>query len=110
MTNVLVKDGETIAINDIYIYAGDLDENGEIEIEDLTNIIENYGEITQDNKDEKGKYDLNEDGIVNKLDRNILKRKLWKNKNNRTMGGSKSIDNSKFNSNTLNRINIKLRS
>lgn len=53
MTNVLVKDGETIAINDIYIYAGDLDENGEIEIEDLTNIIENYGEITQDNKDEK---------------------------------------------------------
>ncbi len=77
MTNVLVKDGETIAINDIYIYAGDLDENGEIEIEDLTNIIENYGEITQDNKDEKGKYDLNEDGIVNKLDRNILKEKNY---------------------------------
>ena len=80
MTNVLVKDGETIAINDIYIYAGDLDENGEIEIEDLTNIIENYGEITQDNKDEKGKYDLNEDGIVNKLDRNILKENYGKTK------------------------------
>ena len=80
LTNVLVKDGETIAINDIYIYAGDLDENGEIEIEDLTNIIENYGEITQDNKDEKGKYDLNEDGIVNKLDRNILKENYGKTK------------------------------
>ena len=80
LTNVLVKDGETIAINDIYIYAGDLDENGEIEIEDLTNIIENYGEITQDNKDEKEKYDLNEDGIVNKLDRNILKENYGKTK------------------------------
>ena len=80
LTNVLVKDGETIAINDIYIYAGDLDENGEIEIEDLTNIIENYGEITQDNKDEKRKYDLNEDGIVNKLDRNILKENYGKTK------------------------------
>ena len=86
LTNVLVKDGETIAINDIYIYAGDLDENGEIEIEDLTNIIENYGEITQDNKDEKGKYDLNEDGIVNKLDRNILKENYGKTKTTEQWG------------------------
>ena len=41
LTNIVVKDGETITIDDINIYAGDLDENGEIEIEDLTSIIEN---------------------------------------------------------------------
>ena len=73
LTNIVVKDGETSTIDDINIYAGDPDENGEIEIEDLTTIIENYGTITDDNKAQKGKYDLNEDGIVNKQDRSILK-------------------------------------
>ena len=73
LTNIVIKEGETITIDDINIYAGDIDENGEIEIEDLTSIIENYGTITDDNKAQKGKYDLNEDGIVNKQDRSILK-------------------------------------
>ena len=80
ITNIVVKDGVIITINDINIYAGDLDENGEIEIEDLTSIIENYGIITDDNTVQKGKYDLNEDGVVNKLDRSILKANYGKTK------------------------------
>ena len=80
VTNIVVKDGEIITINDINIYAGDLDENEEIEIEDLTSIIENYGTITDDNKAQKAQYDLNEDGIVNKQDRSILKANYGKTK------------------------------
>ena len=80
VTNIVVKDGKIITIDDINIYAGDLDENGEIEIEDLTSIIENYGTITDDNKAQKEKYDLNEDGIVNKQDRSILKANYGKTK------------------------------
>lgn len=53
VTNIVVKDGEIITINDINIYAGDLDENEEIEIEDLTSIIENYGTITESTKHKK---------------------------------------------------------
>ena len=80
VTNIVVKDGKIITINDINIYAGDLDENEEIEIEDLTSIIENYGTITDDNKAQKAQYDLNEDGIVNKQDRSILKANYGKTK------------------------------
>ena len=80
VTNIVVKDGEIITIDDINIYAGDLDENEEIEIEDLTSIIENYGTITDDNKAQKEKYDLNEDGTVNKQDRSILKANYGKTK------------------------------
>ena len=49
-------------------------ETGEIEIDDLVAIADNYGiaDEQEENKDRQ-KYDLNEDGVVDKLDRNILK-------------------------------------
>ena len=64
---------EDIELDDISILAGDVVETGEIEIDDLVDLNDNYATITDENKDEKEKYDLNEDGVVDKLDRNILK-------------------------------------
>ena len=74
LTNIVIGDGETAKIADISIYAGDVVETGEIEIDDLVAIADNYGlaDEQEENKDRQ-KYDLNEDGIVDKLDRDILK-------------------------------------
>lgn len=47
----------------------------QIEVDDLVDLRSNIGiVITEDNKKEKNKYDLNEDGIIDKLDVNILKK------------------------------------
>lgn len=73
VTNVIVSRGRDITLDDISILAGDIIKTGEIEIDDLVALNDNYGAIEQEEKLEKAKYDLNEDGIVNKLDRNILK-------------------------------------
>ena len=74
LTNIVVEDGETVTIEDINIYAGDVVETGEIEIDDLVAITENYGEANEEEENkERQRYDLNEDGNVNKLDRDILK-------------------------------------
>ena len=72
-----------ITINDINIYAGDLDENEEIEIEDLTSIIENYGTITDDNKAQKAIIRLKRRRHSKQTRQKHLKSKLRKNKNNR---------------------------
>lgn len=54
-------------------------ENGEIEIDDLVDINDNYGiVITEKNKETKGKYDLNEDGKIDLKDRDILKKNYGK--------------------------------
>ena len=74
LTNIVVENGETVTIDDINIYAGDVVETGEIEIDDLVAITENYGEANEEEENkERQRYDLNEDGNVNKLDRDILK-------------------------------------
>ena len=73
VTNIIVSRGRDIVLDDISIYAGDIVKDGEIEIDDVVALKENYGSIDDNNKNEKAKYDLNEDGIVNNLDRNILK-------------------------------------
>ena len=79
LTNIVVKDGEIVTIDDINIYAGDIVKSGEIEIEDLVSLNDNIGVvITDENKDEKSIYDLNEDGVIDKLDRNILKKNYSK--------------------------------
>ncbi len=92
VTNIVVKDGEIITINDINIYAGDLDENEEIEIEDLTSIIENYGTITDDNKAQKAIIRLKRRRHSKQTRQKHLKSKLRKNKNNRKMGRPKSTN------------------
>lgn len=56
-------------LGEYYLIAGDVVKSGQIEIDDIVNMNENYGmPVTEDNKE----YDLNEDGAINDLDRNIL--------------------------------------
>ena len=78
ITNVIVKDKQDTKLNDIKIFAGDIVKSGEIEIDDMVELNDNYGVIDEQNKEKMTKYDLNEDGIVNKLDRNILKENYGK--------------------------------
>lgn len=79
LTNIVVNDGENITIADINIYAGDIVKTDEIELDDLTSLNDNIGVIiTDENKEEKSIYDLNEDGVINKEDRNILKENYTK--------------------------------
>ena len=75
LTNIIVKAGEDVTVDDINIYAGDLDENAEIEISDLTTIVDHYGTVTDA---QLTRYDLNEDGVVDKFDRSILKQNYSK--------------------------------
>ena len=78
ITDIIV-DGKNITLGDIKIYAGDVVKDDEIEIDDLTDLNDNIGVvITDDNKSEKSIYDLNEDGTIDKLDRNILKKNYGK--------------------------------
>ena len=79
ITNVkLTKEG-TVELGEHNIYAGDTVSDNEIEIDDLTDLNDNIGVvITDDNKSEKSIYDLNEDGTIDKLDRNILKKNYGK--------------------------------
>ena len=68
------KDG-IIEIEKQALVAGDVAESGEIEIDDLVDINDNYGvDITEENKEEKSIFDLNEDGKIDMLDRVILKK------------------------------------
>lgn len=56
-------------LGEYYLIAGDVVKSGQIEIDDIVNMNENYGMVvTEDNK----QYDLNEDGVIDELDRNIL--------------------------------------
>ena len=75
----LTEKEEVNVVKDYKLIAGDVVESGEIELDDIVELNDKYGEtITDANKEEMTKYDLNEDGIVNKLDRNILKENYGK--------------------------------
>ena len=78
VTDIDITDGLGATLDTIDLIAGDVVETGEIEIDDLVAIGDNYGTITDENKPEKEKYDLNGDGIVNSLDRSILKKNYGK--------------------------------
>lgn len=59
----VIKNGKTIVTGD-----------GEIEIDDLVAINDKYGIIiNENNKEANEKFDLNGDGVIDKIDRNILK-------------------------------------
>ncbi len=78
ITNIETKE-EAINLGEKGLIAGDVAENGEIEIDDLVDINDNYGiVITEKNKETKGKYDLNEDGKIDIKDRDILKKNYGK--------------------------------
>ncbi len=79
VNDVIIQNGELIILDDYELIGGDISKSGEIEISDLVKIVDYYGTIiTEDNKEEKGMYDLNEDGIINVLDRNIIKKNYGK--------------------------------
>ena len=78
VTGIETED-EEIGLEPYNLLAGDVVETGEIEIDDLVALNDNFGVvITEANKETKSIYDLNEDGTVNKLDRNILKKNYGK--------------------------------
>ena len=81
VTGIQLEAGKTVSVGEYDMIAGNTVEWGsdceleeQIDIDDLVVINNNFGtQITESNKAEKGKYDLNEDGVVNSLYRNILK-------------------------------------
>ena len=74
VTDIEVTKGEKIDLDEYSLIAGDIVKTDEIEIDDLVVLNDSFGvTITDANKSTNGICDLNEDGIVNSLDRNILK-------------------------------------
>lgn len=74
VTDIEVTKGEKIDLDEYSLIAGDIVKTDEIEIDDLVTLNDSFGvTITDVNKSTNGICDLNEDGIVNSLDRNILK-------------------------------------
>ncbi|MCI8309460.1 MAG: hypothetical protein HFJ45_04570 [Clostridia bacterium] len=72
--NIEILPGDIIDLGEYALIAGDTVKSDEIEIDDLVGINDNIGVvITDENKEEKSRYDLNEDGIVDNKDRDILK-------------------------------------
>ena len=100
VTGIEVIKGEETILDEHKLIAGNVVKNSEestleeqIEIDDLVALNNNYGEIiTDEDKETRAIYDLNEDGVVNKLDRDILKKNYgkkaetieWVNPNNAT--------------------------
>jgi len=75
VTNISPKQGKVVKVRDVTLLAGDVASSGEIEIDDIVDLNDNFGVvITEENREEKSIYDLNEDGKVDKLDRDILKK------------------------------------
>ena len=70
VTGVEVEDFNIVELEDAQIYAGDIDENGEIELDDLVAFNDRIGEAI---KEENKKFDLNEDGIIDNEDRKLIK-------------------------------------
>lgn len=66
-------------MEEIELVAGNVIGDGEIELDDLVLMNDNYGIIiTEENALRKAKYDLNEDGIVDLKDREILMKNYGK--------------------------------
>ena len=82
ITNIDLNNGSGVILDDTKILGGDIVENGEIEIDDLVTIVDKYvAQITPENKDIFGKYDLNGDNKVDKQDRDIIKKNYGKKEN-----------------------------
>ena len=102
------------------LIAGDVITSGLIEADDLANIVDHYGTLPEMNdnstKEEKEfyqnekRFDLNEDGIVNRLDREIVKKnydkqdiiELWENPE---LAKNINVINDSNNTNNINEIN-----
>ncbi len=79
VTEIEVEKGEKTELKEVKLIAGDVVKSGQIEIDDLVALNDNFGVIiTDENRDQKAIYDLNEDGKVDDLDREILKKNYGK--------------------------------
>lgn len=79
--NIVLEADKEYDIGEYTSIAGDVIENGEINIGDLVSLNDNFGKsIVSENgeKAETAKYDLNEDGNLDLLDRDILKKNYGK--------------------------------
>lgn len=77
--NIKLEEGKEVRLDDYELIAGDVAVTGEIEIDDLVDLNDNLGVIiTEENMSEMSIYDLNEDGVIDRLDRNILKKNYGK--------------------------------
>ncbi|MBO5478752.1 MAG: cadherin-like beta sandwich domain-containing protein [Clostridia bacterium] len=75
ITDIIITEGEKIDVGSISLLAGDIISDGEIKLNDLVNLNDNIGVvITEENKI----FDLNEDGNIDNLDRQILKKNYAK--------------------------------
>ena len=80
LTEAKLTDGieEKIDLGEFKIYAGDMNANGQVEIDDLVTINDQIS-LRQNNQTEVNtKYDLNGDGKIDTLDRNMLKENYGK--------------------------------
>ncbi len=76
LTDIILNDGieENIDIGEIKIYAGDIDGSGEIELDDLVSTNDKFGlSINLETDETNAKYDLNGDGKIDSIDRNMIK-------------------------------------
>ena len=64
-----------VLLDDIELYAGDVNDDQVINAKDLTLINQHFGQTTEFN-DSLKIYDLNEDGIINSLDRAIVEQNI----------------------------------
>ena len=75
ITNVEALPYDNVYVQTVKIDAGDIDENGEIELDDLVELNDHIGEVvTSATK----KYDLNEDGVIDSKDRALIKNNYHK--------------------------------
>lgn len=70
---------QEITVPTYKLIAGDVVKTGEIEIDDLVCLNDYYNaQITEEDNEQKSICDLNEDGVVDAVDRNILKKNYGK--------------------------------
>lgn len=81
VTNIKLTPNEDVILDDYELIAGDVVKTGEIEIDDLVALNDHFGisiSYEEGVNDLNAKYDLNEDGVIDVLDRNILKKNYSK--------------------------------
>ena len=79
ITEIDITQGIGAQLNTVELLGGDVIQTGKIEIDDMVDLSDNIGvSITNENKSEKSIYDLNGDGIIDILDRNIVKANFGK--------------------------------
>ncbi len=79
VTEIEVEKGAKTTLTEYKLMAGDVVKSGQIEIDDLVALNDNFGVVITDaNREQKAIYDLNEDGKVDDLDREILRKNYGK--------------------------------